>query len=160
MKLFYALLLVWLVTASVQASGPPVEGEVDMQLGNFSVSLTVKDIEVSRDFYAKLGFTPVAGVVEQKWLIMQNGTTTIGLFQGMFDKNCLTFNPGWNKDQDTLPDFEDVRVLQERLKAAGITLTKETDPDETGPAHITLVDPDGNPILIDQHVPRPKPTDQ
>ncbi len=130
------------------------EGSSAFQLGNFSVSLTVKDLAASRAFYEKLGFKPIGGD-QRKWLILQNDTATIGLFQGMFDKNTLTFNPGWDRSTKTLPSFEDVRDIQKRLKAAGITITTEADPASTGPAFITLVDPDGNPILIDQHVPRP-----
>ncbi|MEM8680277.1 MAG: VOC family protein [Planctomycetota bacterium] len=127
-----------------------------MQLGNFSVSLTVKDLEKSRAFYEKLGFSIVGGSPAQNYLVLQNGTTTIGLFHGMFDKNILTFNPGWTKDKEVLEDFDDVRELQARLRDAGVALVTETDPEGTGPASIYLVDPDGNPILIDQHVPRPE----
>ncbi len=123
-----------------------------MDLGAFSISLAVKDIGASRAFYAQLGFEAVGGDADQGWLILRNGTTTIGLFQGMFEKNLLTFNPGWTGLAEPLEDFEDVRAIQARLKAAGIALTEEADPAGAGPAHITLVDPDGNPILIDQHV--------
>jgi catechol 2,3-dioxygenase-like lactoylglutathione lyase family enzyme len=137
-----------------QHEQPKAAGEKPLQLGNFSVSLNVKDLAASRAFYEKLGFKAIGG--DQKtWLILQNDTATIGLFQGMFDKNTLTFNPGWDRSAKTLPAFEDVREIQKRLKAAGITITTEADPASTGPAFITLVDPDGNPILIDQHVPRP-----
>ncbi len=125
-----------------------------MQLGNFSMSLTVKDLAASRDFYEKLGFK-VFGGDQKSWVILRNDTAAIGLFQGMFDKNMLTFNPGWDRSANTLPTFDDVREIQKRLKAAGIAVTTEADPSSTGPAYITLVDPDGNPILIDQHVPRP-----
>lgn len=127
-----------------------------MRLGNFSISLAVKDIAKSRAFYEKLGFKVFGGDQGQNWLIMQNDASTIGLFQGMFDKNLLTFNPGWDRNARTLPDFDDVREIQRRLKAAGITLTSEADEAGTGPASLTLIDPDGNPILVDQHVPRPK----
>jgi catechol 2,3-dioxygenase-like lactoylglutathione lyase family enzyme len=127
-----------------------------MRLGNFSVSLAVKDIAASRAFYEKLGFKVFGGDQKQNWLILQNETATIGLFQGMFDKNLLTFNPGWDRTAQTLPDFDDVREIQRRLKAAGIALTSEADESSTGPASLTLIDPDGNPILVDQHVPRPK----
>jgi catechol 2,3-dioxygenase-like lactoylglutathione lyase family enzyme len=127
-----------------------------MRLGNFSVSLAVKDIAASRAFYEKLGFKVFGGDQSQNWLILQNETATIGLFQGMFDKNLLTFNPGWDRTAQTLPDFDDVREIQRRLKAAGIALTSEADESSTGPASLTLIDPDGNPILVDQHVPRPK----
>jgi lactoylglutathione lyase len=123
-----------------------------LPLGNFSVSLAVKDIAASRAFYEQLGFTVMGGEQEQNWLILRNGPAIIGLFQGMFERNLLTFNPGWDTDGTTLPDFTDVREIQRRLKAAGIELTTEADESGSGPAHITLVDPDGNPILIDQHV--------
>lgn len=126
-----------------------------MQLGNFSVSLTVKDVKASKQFYEKLGFTQIAGELEQNWVVMQNDGTIIGLFHGMFEKNSLTFNPGWNNRGETLKSFEDVREIQKRLQSDGIELTTKTDPDGTGPAHIALVDPDGNPILIDQHVGKP-----
>jgi len=126
-----------------------------MQLGNFSISLAVKDIAKSRAFYEKLGFKVFGGDQAQNWLILQNETATIGLFQGMFDKNILTFNPGWDRSAKTLADFDDVRALQKMLKEKGLTLTTTADESSTGPASLTLVDPDGNPILIDQHVPRP-----
>lgn len=123
-----------------------------MQLGAFSISLAVKDIAMSRAFYENLGFTVFGGNQEQRWLIMKSGTTLIGLFQGMFEKNMLTFNPGWDSDAKEIPGFEDVRSIQARLKALGVTLDKEADASTKGPAYITLTDPDGNPILIDQHV--------
>ena len=122
-----------------------------MQLGVFSISLAVKDIGVSRAFYEKLGFTVFGGSQEQHWLIMKNGTTLIGLFQGMFEKNMLTFNPGWDADAKDLPEFLDVRKIQTALKAQGIRLDQEADAASSGPAYITLTDPDGNPVLIDQH---------
>jgi catechol 2,3-dioxygenase-like lactoylglutathione lyase family enzyme len=124
----------------------------DMDLGNFSVSLAVKNLEASRAFYQKLGFAAIGGDAKQNWLILQNGTTTIGLFQGMFDKNILTFNPGWTSKAERLPKFTDVRKLQRALKEQGIALTTEADEASKGPAHFTLVDPDGNAILVDQHV--------
>ncbi len=127
-----------------------------MQLGVFSVSLAVKDINASKAFYEKLDFKEVGGKLEQNWLILQNGTTTIGLFQGMFEKNILTFNPGWTIDKETLEDFQDVRELQSLLKQRGLTLSTEADESSKGPASFVLVDPDGNPILVDQHVPSPK----
>ncbi len=127
-----------------------------MQLGNFSVSLTVKDIKASKAFYEKLDFKEVAGQLDQNWLILQNGTTTIGLFQGMFEKNIMTFNPGWTTDKETLGEFQDVRELQSTLKQRGLKLSTEADESSKGPASFTLVDPDGNPILFDQHVPSPK----
>ncbi|HQR24507.1 MAG TPA: VOC family protein [Steroidobacteraceae bacterium] len=123
-----------------------------MQLGAFSISLTVKDIAASRAFYEKLGFEVFGGNQEQCWLIMKNGTTVVGLFQGMFEKNMLTFNPGWNSEAQTLPEFDDVRTIQKSLKAQGVRLDQEADEATAGPAHISLTDPDGNQILIDQHV--------
>ncbi len=126
-----------------------------MQLGNFSVSLTVKDIAASRAFYEKLGFTVVGGDQSKNWLVLKNEETKIGLFQGMFPKNMLTFNPGWDSNKATLPEFTDVRDIQKALKARGITPEATADESTTGPAYITLTDPDGNPILIDQHVASP-----
>ncbi len=123
-----------------------------MELGSFSISLAVKDLAASKAFYEALGFSVFGGNEEHNYLIMKNGATLIGLFQGMFDRNLLTFNPGWDADAKQLPDFADVRTIQEHLKAQGIELKEEADPTTSGPAHITLVDPDGNPILIDQHV--------
>lgn len=123
-----------------------------MQLGAFSVSLAVKDIAASKAFYEKLGFQSVMGGEKQRFMIMRNGTTTIGLFQGMFDKNILTFNPGWDSDRNTPSDFVDIRDLQRTLQSRGITLTTTADVNTTGPASFTLSDPDGNMILFDQHV--------
>lgn len=123
-----------------------------MDLGNFSVSLAVKDIEVSRTFYEKLGFSVFAGDQSQNWLIMKNGAHNIGLFQGMFEKNILTFNPGWNSEAQPLAKFTDVRELQRQLKERGISLLVEADENSTGPASLMIVDPDGNTILVDQHV--------
>jgi catechol 2,3-dioxygenase-like lactoylglutathione lyase family enzyme len=123
-----------------------------MKLGAFSISLAVKDIAASRAFYEKLGFEQVLGDQTQNWLILRNGETTIGLFQGMFERNMLTFNPGWNGRAEPLPKFADIREIQRRLKSSGLTLTSEADESTTGPASLTLIDPDGNPILIDQHV--------
>jgi lactoylglutathione lyase len=123
-----------------------------MELGNFSVSLAVKDIEASKLFYEKLGFTVFLGNQKQNWLIMKNGAHAIGLFQGMFDKNILTFNPGWNSDAQPLDEFTDVRQLQRQLKERGIQMTSEADESTTGPASFAIVDPDGNTILVDQHV--------
>ena len=123
-----------------------------MQLGNFSVSLAVKDIAASRDFYDKLGFTVFAGDASHNWLIMKNGDAIIGLFQGMFERNMLTFNPGWDGDARPLPTFTDVRELQRRLRAQGVQVVSEADESTTGPASFLVVDPDGNPILVDQHV--------
>ena len=123
-----------------------------MQLGNFSISLAVKDIKASRDFYQKLGFVVFGGDVEQNWLVMKNEDINIGLFQGMFEKNSLTFNPGWDSNAQPLDSFTDIRVLQKELKAQGVELESEADEKSEGPASFTLFDPDGNPILFDQHV--------
>ena len=123
-----------------------------MNLGASSISLAVKDIAASRAFYEKLGFKHVLGDQTQNWLILRNGETTVGLFQGMFERNMLTFNPGWNSQAEPLKEFEDIREIQRRLKASGLALTSEADESTTGPASLTLIDPDGNPILIDQHV--------
>ncbi len=123
-----------------------------MDLGAFSVSLAVRDIEASRRFYEKLGFTSVMGDVAQHWLIMKNGDHVIGLFQGMFEKNILTFNPGWDSDARKFPSFTDIRELQRRLKALGVPFQQEADEGTTGPASFTIADPDGNTILFDQHV--------
>jgi catechol 2,3-dioxygenase-like lactoylglutathione lyase family enzyme len=122
-----------------------------MKLGAFSISLAVKDIHQSKDFYERLGFSKLGGNIEQKWLILKNGNAVIGLFEGMFENNIITFNPGWDENGANLESFDDVRVIQEHLKNAGIALSAEADPHGTGPAHITLTDPDGNAILIDQH---------
>ena len=122
-----------------------------MKLGSFSVSLSVKDIAASRDFYAKLGFEEIGGNADDNWLILRNGDHVIGLFQGMFDNNMLTFNPGWDQQSTDLDSFTDVRDLQKQLKAAGIEMAAEADEDTEGPASIMVIDPDGNPILIDQH---------
>jgi len=123
-----------------------------MELGAFSISLAVKDIEASKLFYEKLGFTVFAGDQTQNWLILKNGDHVIGLFQGMFEKNILTFNPGWNSAAQPLSGFTDVRELQRQLKADGIAMLSEADESSTGPASFMIVDPDGNPILVDQHV--------
>jgi predicted lactoylglutathione lyase len=123
-----------------------------MELGAFSVSLTVKDLAASKSFYQKLGFQVFAGDAAQNWLIMKNGDHIIGLFQGMFEKNILTFNPGWDQNANTLGSFTDVRDLQRELKAQGLSLEGEADESTTGPASFMVIDPDGNPILIDQHV--------
>ena len=149
------LVLVTFAGTSLSQSARPRQKEA-MQLGVFSISLAVKDIKASKAFYEKLDFKEVGGKLEQNWLILQNGTTTIGLFQGMFEKNIMTFNPGWTTDQETLEDFQDVRELQSTLKQRGLKLIAEADESSKGPASFTLVDPDGNPILFDQHVPSPK----
>jgi len=127
------------------------QGEV-MELGAFSISLAVKDLEASRAFYEKFGFTEFAGDASQNWLILKNGDHTIGLFQGMFDRNILTFNPGWSSKAETLESYTDIRDLQRELKAQGVQLITEADETTTGPASFTALDPDGNPILVDQHV--------
>jgi len=123
-----------------------------MELGAFSISLSVNDLEASKDFYEKLGFEVFAGEAEQNWLIMKNGDHLIGLFQGMFEKNILTFNPGWDQNAKTLDSFTDVRDLQKELKKKGVTFDVEADERSSGPASFVITDPDGNPILIDQHV--------
>ncbi len=138
-----------------QKQGNPMEQE-KMQFGNFSVSLAVKDVKASKAFYEKLDFQQVGGGLEQNYVIMQNGTTTIGLFQGMFEKNILTFNPGWNHKAETLERFQDVRDLQATIKDRGITPVTEADAVTDGPASFVIVDPDGNAILFDQHVPKSK----
>lgn len=122
-----------------------------MHLGAFSVSLSVKDIKASQRFYEALGFVTMGDYSDQGWMILKNGDTIIGLFQGMFEENMLTFNPGWDQNAQNLAEFEDVRAIQNKLKQAGLELGEETDPNGAGPAHITLKDPDGNIILIDQH---------
>lgn len=122
-----------------------------MQLGAFSISLTVKDLAASRAFYEKLGFKVYADTSAQNYLILKNGDTIIGLFHGMFDKNILTFNPGWDQNANTLSEFENVRDIQKSLKDAGIEIINPTDEAGSGPGSFTVIDPDGNPILIDQH---------
>jgi len=124
----------------------------NVELGNFSLSLAVKDLATSRAFYEKLGFVVIGGDADQGWLILQSPSCTIGLFQGMFEKNTLTFNPGWNAKGETLESFTDVRDLQKQLKADGVSLASEADESTQGPASCIVIDPDGNPILIDQHV--------
>ena len=123
----------------------------EMQLGALSISLAVKDIAASRAFYEKLGFTVFGGNQEQNWLIIKNGDHIIGLFQGMFEKNTLTFNPGWDQNAQNTASFTDVRELQRRLREQGMSLVAEADEKTSGPAHLMVIDPDGNPILIDQH---------
>ena len=123
-----------------------------MELGAFSISLAVKDIEASRAFYEKFGFKVFGGDASQNWLILKNGDHVIGLFQGMFEKNTLTFNPGWDSNASKLDKFTDVRELQRQLKVQGVQLITEADETTTGPASFVAVDPDGNPILVDQHV--------
>ena len=123
-----------------------------MELGTFSVSLAVSDLQASRSFYEKLGFAVFGGEASQNWLILKNGTTVIGLFQGMFERNLLTFNPGWDGEAQELDTFTDVRDLQRQLKSQGVEFQTEADESATGPASFAVVDPDGNPVLVDQHV--------
>jgi len=133
-----------------------VKKDDPMQLGNFSVSLNVKDLKASKAFYENLDFKEVGGNIAQNWVVMQNGTVTIGLFHGMFERNMMTFNPGWDWKKETLKEFQDVRELQRTLKVRGVKLQTEADETTDGPAYFTIVDPDGNPILFDQHVPKAK----
>ena len=139
--------------------GKAPQGKVEdapLRLGKFSVSLAVKDLAKSREFYEKLGFKVTGGEPAQKWLLLQNDSATIGLFQGMFSKNMLTFVPGWDRNDQPLPDFDDVRDIQKTLKSRGLAIKTEADEASTGPASMVVVDPDGNPILLDQYVPKPK----
>lgn len=163
MKTFVLGVLVTCVAFAIMAaapaqtdSSPDTEGPL-MELGAFSVSLAVKDLQVSKAFYSKLGFQPIGGVEEQNWLVLQYGTTTIGLFQGMFEDDILTFNPGWTAKDRNLKEFEDIRDIHSRLKAEGLEFSTELGLDGDGPASFVLSDPDGNPILFDQHVPKPGP---
>lgn len=149
-----ALAGVLAVNNADRPAGDAPQGAAPMRLGNFSVSLAVKDLAASRAFYESLGFR-LKGGDEKRWVVLQNDSATIGLFQGMFDKNMLTFNPGWDRDRNSPPEFDDVRDIQKMLEGRGLTVTTKADPASTGPAYITLTDPDGNPVLIDQHVPRP-----
>jgi catechol 2,3-dioxygenase-like lactoylglutathione lyase family enzyme len=153
----------WVSTGAPRADAPaaapaiqptPTQGDRTMRLGNFSVSLAVKDLAASRAFYEKLGFRVIGGN-GKNLCILQNDAATIGLFQGMFDKNILTFNPGWDRTGATLPEFDDVREIQRTLVSRGLTPATRADEAGTGPASIVVFDPDGNQILIDQHVPRP-----
>ena len=142
-------------SASVVAAAVPVTGfgaAPEMKLGAFSVSLAVKDLKASRQFYEKLGFTAFFGDASKNWLILRNGETVIGLFQGMFEKNIMTFNPGWDTNAKALASFTDVRELQRRLKAQGVQLATEADEKTKGPASFVVYDPDGNQIVLDQHV--------
>ena len=123
-----------------------------MDLGNFAICLTVKDLPTSRAFYEKFGFTQVSGMPEKGWIVLKNGYCRLGLFQGMFEKNMLCFNPGWDSEGNPVTSFTDVREIQRALKANGIALTPEADETTTGPAYFMTTDPDGNPILVDQHV--------
>jgi len=154
-----ACVVVSLLAGCAQSHEPKAETaqvgtERPLSLGNFSVSLNVKDLAASRTFYEKLGFKPVSGN-GKTWQVMQNDTASIGLFQGMFEKNSLTFNPGWDRNKATLAHFEDVRDIQKALKAKGLTPSPAADEATTGTAFFILTDPDGNPVLVDQHVPKP-----
>jgi lactoylglutathione lyase len=146
-----ALLPIGASTIPLAAQTKPKE-EHNMELGVFSISLTVKDLEASKHFYEKFGFKPFGGNAAKSWLIMKNGDHIIGLFHGMFEKNILTFNPGWDTNAKKLPSFTDVRELQRQLKAQGVKMQTEADESTTGPASFIALDPDGNPVLFDQHV--------
>lgn len=157
MKLLLLCVFMFALGGFVMNDNTPTEKkEVPLRLGNFSVSLAVKDLAASQAFYEKLGFKVVGGEAKQNWLILQNETSNIGIFQGMFQKNILTYNPGWDRNKTTMKDFDDVRDIQKMLKSRGITLTMSADEASTGPASVMLSDPDGNPILIDQFVDKPK----
>lgn len=127
-----------------------------VQLGNFCLSLSVKDVQASKAFYEKLGFQQTRGKVEQNWVVMMNGTTSIALFQGFFEKNTLNFNPGWDWKKEPLKEFQDVRDIQRVVKSRGLELKTQADEKSDGPASFSLVDPDGNPVLVDQALPKPK----
>lgn len=154
-----AALVVGAIVGALVVGGSPSRAderkEETLELGNFSVSLAVKDLPTSRAFYEKLGFKAVMGDAARNWLILQNGACTIGLFQGMLERNTLTFNPGWTSGGKALEKFQDVRDIQRLLKARGLTPKPEADEASKGPASLIVTDPDGNPVLIDQHVPRP-----
>ena len=161
MKTLIALTLAGALTLSAIAAATSISStqakeKKPMELGSFTLCLLVKDIKASKEFYEKLGFKQTRGSLEQNWVVLMNGTTTIGLFHGMFEKNMLTFNPGWDWKKEPLKDFQDVREIQRALKASGLTLLTEADEAKDGPAFFTLADPDGNPILVDQHEPKPK----
>ena len=128
-----------------------ISNQKNMELGAFSISLKVKDIKKSVEFYEKLGFTYKGGNIDQNWIVLKNGNTVIGLFQGFIEENTLTFNPGWDQQAQNLPEFTDVREIQKKLKAKDVKLDREADEKTSGPEYIILKDPDGNPILIDQH---------
>jgi catechol 2,3-dioxygenase-like lactoylglutathione lyase family enzyme len=153
-KLAAALVGVAIVAVG-SASHADARKEGPVELGNFSVSLAVKDLPTSRAFYEKLGFKAVMGDAAKNWLILQNGASTIGLFQGMLERNTLTFNPGWTSGGKALEKFQDVRDIQRVLRERGLEPTLAADEASKGPASLIVTDPDGNPVLIDQHVPRP-----
>lgn len=143
-------------TQGTSGAGKGAQGERPLQLGKFTLSLAVKDLAASRAFYEKLGLHVTGGDPAKHYLVLQNDTATIGIFQGLFTRNMLTFVPGWDRNNKTLPEFDDVRDIQRKLKAAGLKLEKEADESTSGPASLMLNDPDGNPILLDQYVPAPK----
>ena len=145
--LFSFLLLSQLIFAQENNTS----NQKNIELGAFSISLKVKDIKKSVEFYEKLGFTYKAGNIDQNWIVLKNGNTVIGLFQGFIEENTLTFNPGWDQQAQNLPEFTDVREIQKKLKAKDVKLDREADEKTSGPEYIILKDPDGNPILIDQH---------
>ena len=145
------LILFVLISNLVFSQDKDSKKQNTMELGAFSISLKVKDIKKSVEFYEKLGFTYKAGNIDQNWIVLKNGNTVIGLFQGFIEENTLTFNPGWDQQAQNLPEFNDVREIQKKLKAKDVKLDREADEKTTGPEYIILKDPDGNPILIDQH---------
>lgn len=149
---FFLLFISWFFMNRIKMIKKVNKGETNMQLGAFSISLSVKDIQKSKQFYEKLGFEQFAGDIDMNYLIMKNGDHLIGLFQGMFEKNILTFNPGWNQNAEKMKSFTDVRELQKQLKAKGVEFDTEVDESADGPGSFVVVDPDGNPILVDQHV--------
>jgi catechol 2,3-dioxygenase-like lactoylglutathione lyase family enzyme len=156
MKQLLASLLTLLTVAcgsvTTNADSTPMPESSRTQLGAFSISLAVKDLAASRAFYEKLGFSMTNGDPAQNWVVLRNGSIVIGLFQGLFERNMLTFNPGWNQQAQPITPFTDVRELQRQLTAAGVEFTVRADESSTGPAYFMLIDPDGNPILVDQHV--------
>ncbi len=156
-KIIVGVTLGVLISCTAHSASEPAKtkGDTKMRLGNFSVSLAVKNLAASREFYEKLGFKVVHGD-GKAWSIMQNDASTIGLFQGMFEKNVLTYNPGWDRSCATLPDYDDVRDLQKMLLDKGLKLTTKADESGIGPASFSFTDPDGNQILVDQHVAKPK----
>lgn len=147
-KILFSFLL---ISQLVFAQENNTSNQKNMELGAFSISLKVKDIKKSVEFYEKLGFTYKGGNIDQNWIVLKNGNTVIGLFQGFIEENTLTFNPGWDQQAQNLPEFTDVREIQKKLKAKDVKLDREADEKTTGPEYIILKDPDGNPILIDQH---------
>ena len=151
-----SLTLVAATFATLDSRLEPASSENAMELGAFSISLSVADLAASRTFYEKLGFEVAGGDPASHWQIMRNGDTVIGLFQGLFEGNILTFNPGWSQQAEALDEFVDVRELQAALLEKGVELQAQADPESVGPASFVLSDPDGNAILVDQHVPRPE----